>query len=115
MHLVVLDDDEPMANFMASVATERGWIAQSVTDEAAFQALVRAHSPGAIILDLQLGTSDGIEQLRFLHAQGYSGPIVLTSGFDDRVLASAQQIGDALGLSIAGVLAKPACAVQVRQ
>ena len=37
------------------------------------------------------------------------------SGFDARVLASAQQIGESLGLTIAAVLEKPARAAQVRE
>jgi EAL domain-containing protein (putative c-di-GMP-specific phosphodiesterase class I)/ActR/RegA family two-component response regulator len=113
MRLVVLDDDESIGTFMATVARSRGWQAEAVTREDEFQALVRAAPPAAIILDLQLQASDGIEQLRFLHGISYRGTIVLISGFDSRVLASAQQIGNTLGLSIAGVIAKPARAAQV--
>ncbi|HEY2616714.1 MAG TPA: EAL domain-containing response regulator [Acetobacteraceae bacterium] len=113
MQLVVLDDDEPIAQFMATVAGARGWDARAVTHEAEFQALIRAGQPDAIILDLQLGASDGIEQLRFLHGVGYHGAIVLMSGFDARVLASAEQIGNSLGLSIAAVIEKPARAARV--
>ena len=115
MHLVVLDDDESIGTFMATVARKRGWTAQTVTDEADFQALISAAPPDAIMLDLQLGASDGVEQLRFLHSVGYSGAIVLISGFDARVLASAQQIGKSLGLSIVAVLEKPARAAQVHE
>jgi len=46
--------------------------------------------------------------LRFLHTRNYRGNIVLMSGFDARVLASAQEIGDSLGLTIAAVIEKPA-------
>ena len=113
MRLVVLDDDEAIAQFMAAVASGRGWDARAVTREDEFQALIRASPPAAIILDLQLATSDGIEQLRFLHSVGYPGAIVLISGFDARVLAAAQQIGHSLGLSIVAVLEKPARAAQV--
>jgi EAL domain-containing protein (putative c-di-GMP-specific phosphodiesterase class I)/ActR/RegA family two-component response regulator len=113
MRLVVLDDDEAIAQFMAAVASGRGWDARAVMHEAEFQALIRAAPPSAIILDLQLATSDGIEQLRFLHSVGYRGAIVLISGFDARVLASAQQIGHSLGLSIVATLEKPARAAQV--
>ena len=112
MRLVVLDDDEAIAQFMATVASGRGWDARAVMREAEFQALIRAAPPSAIILDLQLATSDGIEQLRFLHSIGYRGAIVLISGFDARVLASAQQIGHSLGLSIVATLEKPARAAQ---
>jgi EAL domain-containing protein (putative c-di-GMP-specific phosphodiesterase class I)/ActR/RegA family two-component response regulator len=114
MNLLVLDDAEPIGSFMATVAQGRGWTAQAVTDETAFQALVRSEPPDAIMLDLQLGSSDGIEQLHFLHSAGFTGAIVLMSGFDARVLASAQRIGHSLGLTIAGTLEKPALAAQVR-
>jgi ActR/RegA family two-component response regulator len=113
MRLVVLDDDESIAQFMAAVASGRGWDARAVTREAEFQALIRASPPAAIILDLQLAASDGIEQLRFLHSVGYPGAIVLISGFDARVLAAAQQIGQSFGLSIVAVLEKPARTAQV--
>ena len=115
MYLVVLDDDESIGLFMAAVAKERGWTPRAVTREADFQALIAAAPPDAIMLDLQLGFSDGIEQLRFLHGAGYAGAVVLMSGYDARVLASAQQIGDSLGLQIAAVIEKPARAVNVRE
>jgi EAL domain-containing protein (putative c-di-GMP-specific phosphodiesterase class I)/ActR/RegA family two-component response regulator len=115
MHLVVLDDDEPIAQFMATVASSRGWTARAVIHEAEFQALIRADPPDAIILDLQLGASDGVEQLRFLHSIGYDRAIVLTSGFDARVLASAEQIGNSLGLSIVAVVEKPARAARISE
>src|SRR5271169_3754025 len=103
MRLVVLDDNESIGQFVATVANGRGWNARAVTHELEFQALIRADPPDGIVLDLQLGDSDGIEQLRFLHGVGYGGAIVLMSGFDARVLASAQQVGDSLGLSIVAV------------
>jgi EAL domain-containing protein (putative c-di-GMP-specific phosphodiesterase class I) len=107
MHLVVLDDHEALASYVAAVASEYGWTASIATHETAFQALIRAAPPDAIVLDLQLGASDGIEQLHFLHREQYAGAVVLMSGFDERVLTSAQQIGDSLGLNVVAVLQKP--------
>ncbi|HLY87685.1 MAG TPA: EAL domain-containing response regulator [Acetobacteraceae bacterium] len=108
MRLVVLDDDAATTEFMATVARRRGWSVSTATHPNAFRELIAAAPPDAIVLDLQLGASDGIEQLRFLHARNYRGNIVLMSGFDARVLASAQEIGDSLGLTIAAVIEKPA-------
>jgi EAL domain-containing protein (putative c-di-GMP-specific phosphodiesterase class I)/ActR/RegA family two-component response regulator len=113
MRLVVLDDDEAVATSMAGMAIVRGWDAQAVLHEAEFQALILAAPPDAILLDLQLGDSDGIEQLRFLQGIGFTGSVVLMSGFGARVLASARQIGESLGLSIAAAIEKPARAVRV--
>src|SRR5215472_9420083 len=108
MRLVVLDDDAATIEFVATVARRRGWHVDAVTQPAVFRTLIKTTPPDAILLDLQLGASDGIEQLRFLHTCNYRGSIVLMSGFDARVLASAQEIGDSLGLSIAAVIEKPA-------
>jgi EAL domain-containing protein (putative c-di-GMP-specific phosphodiesterase class I)/CheY-like chemotaxis protein len=115
MQLIVLDDDEAIADYLASVAVACGWGVHAVQQDDAFQRLVTTSPPDAIMLDLQLAGSDGIEQLQFLRANHYSGAIVLMSGFDARVLSSARQVGDSLGLNIAAVLEKPARAGRVRE
>ncbi len=113
MRVVVLDDSEPIAQSVAVMARARGWDARAVTHEAEFQDLIRAAPPEVIILDLQLGDSDGIEQLRFLRNVSYRGAIVLMSGFDARVLESARRVGDALGVAVVGAIEKPAGALKV--
>src|SRR5688572_4817107 len=50
---------------------------------------------------------DGIEALRYLARQGITSGILLASGMDQRVLASARQLGDSLGLKMLGTLQKP--------
>lgn len=114
MRLVILDDDESITDFIATVARECGWEAETATEELAFRALVRATPPDAILLDLQLGATDGIAQLHFLHSVNYGGAIMLMSGFDARVLASAQHIGESLGLRIAALIEKPARGAEIR-
>ena len=51
---------------------------------------------------------DGIEALRYIARQGITSGILLASGMDQRVLASARQLGDSLGLKMLGTLQKPA-------
>ena len=46
MQLIVLDDDESTALFMATVARKLGWTAQTVTDESNFQALDQRRTAG---------------------------------------------------------------------
>jgi EAL domain-containing protein (putative c-di-GMP-specific phosphodiesterase class I)/CheY-like chemotaxis protein len=113
MRLMVLDDDDGISSFVAAVARQRGWSTQVAAEAARFQAMFHAGRPDAIFLDLQLGSSDGVEQLRFLHRAAYAGQVVLMSGFDTRVLAAAQDVGDSLGLAIAAVIEKPARAARV--
>src|SRR5262249_18164974 len=101
--------------YLASVAVACGWRVHAVVREDTFQQLVTASPPDAIMLDLQLPDSDGVEQLQFLRANDYTGSIVLMSGFDARVLLSAQQVGEARGLKIVAALEKPAGAGRVRE
>ena len=51
---------------------------------------------------------DGIEALRYMARQDVTSGILLASGMDQRVLASARQLGDSLGLKMLGTLQKPA-------
>jgi len=107
MRLLVLDDERGIATLIATVARDRGWTVDTAVTVREFRAQFAAHCPDAITLDLQLGTGDGIEELRFLREAQYRGAIVLMSGFDARVLASARQRGETLGLSIVATATKP--------
>ena len=51
---------------------------------------------------------DGVGLLRFLASQDYRSPVLIVSGFDRCVLESAFRLGEALGLTMAGPLEKPA-------
>ena len=84
-----------------------GYEADSVTGVDAFRRKLLEFPPDVIVLDLQLGDTDGIEQLRFLADQKFAGALVLASGFDTRVLATASSLGQGLGLNIVARLTKP--------
>ena len=107
MNLLALDDDQEIGAIIVAVATKLGWSAASTCTAEDFRKRVGENRPDAIVLDLHLGASDGIEQLRFLKDLQWTGPILLISGFDNRILAAAQNIGKSLNLTIAGVLHKP--------
>jgi EAL domain-containing protein (putative c-di-GMP-specific phosphodiesterase class I)/CheY-like chemotaxis protein len=115
MHLVVLDDEAGIANLVARVAKKLGWSAEAATSPSSFHLKFSLRTPDLVILDLQLGAADGIEQLRFLGKQAYRGLIVLMSGVDWRVLVAAQQVGQSLGLSMMALLQKPVRGAQLRE
>ena len=114
MHLLILDDDEGTADFVATVALERGWSVDVSNAENKFHEFYITHPPDVIMLDLQIGPADGVEQLRFLRDEKYAGVVVMMSGTDPRVLISAQQLGESLGLLTVGPLEKPMRVVGVR-
>ncbi len=63
--------------------------------------------PTVVVLDLQMPGADGIELLRYLGERGSKAQVLVASGMDQRVLATAQQIGKAQGLTMLGALQKP--------
>ena len=63
--------------------------------------------PTVVVLDLQMPGADGIELLRYLGERGSKAQVLVASGMDQRVLATAQQIGEAQGLQMLGALQKP--------
>lgn len=105
--LLVLDDDELVGGFVRMATEGLGFRARSVTAVEAFRAALAQEPPDEIVLDLQLGASDGVEVLRLLAAEGCRARITLLSGFDSRVLASAHELGAELGLNIGRALSKP--------
>jgi len=106
--LLVLDDEARIGRLLVRIAKRSGWCAEHASTVLEFRARLAERRPDGIMLDLNLGDEDGVDQLRFLHEAGYDGPIVLMSGFDDRVLHAACEIGNSLGLHIGSTLSKPA-------
>lgn len=115
MYLLIFDDDSRVANFLTLIARLRGAEVAVALTEREFREICTTSPPDAILLDLALGVSDGVEQLRFLRSIDYRGVVTLMSGFDARVLGAAEQIGRSLGISLTTKpLQKPMRAADVR-
>jgi EAL domain-containing protein (putative c-di-GMP-specific phosphodiesterase class I)/FixJ family two-component response regulator len=107
MRVLVLDDDDAVGRTAVRMAALAGFEADAVTEAAAFVSRLHSDPPDIVLLDLQLGDTDGIEQLRVLAACKFAGAVVLMSGFDGRVLSSARTVAESLGLRVAGAVEKP--------
>lgn len=105
--LLVIDDQQELCEFIAEVAKRLGFAAQAVSEPAAFRRAYLEFDPTVIVLDLQMNGMDGIELLRFLGSQGARAQVLVASGMDQRVLATADQVGRSHGLSMLGALQKP--------
>ncbi len=105
--LLVLDDDAAIGRLVGRVARAAGFVPAITAEPSAFHREIAAAVPQVVALDLQLGTSDGVEQLRALAEHHYPGAIILMSGFDTRVLATARSLAVSLGLRVVAALSKP--------
>lgn len=105
--LLVIDDQPDLCEFISEAAIALGFESLGVTDPEAFRRAVQEFQPTVVVLDLQMPGADGIELLRYLGERGSKAQVLVASGMDQRVLATAQQLGRAQGLNMLGALQKP--------
>jgi EAL domain-containing protein (putative c-di-GMP-specific phosphodiesterase class I)/ActR/RegA family two-component response regulator len=105
--LLVVDDQPDILDFVGQVAESVGYSVRLANDARQFRDAVRAFQPTLMILDLQMPQTDGIELIRELGMLGTRATILISSGMDQRVLQSAEQLGLSHGLKMAGFLQKP--------
>ncbi len=115
MRMLVFDDDAAIGRLVVRIAGMAGIEATAVSDSGAFAQHLRTDPPQIVVLDLQLGDTDGVEQMRVLADRHYGGALVLMSGYDVRVLATARAVGQSLGLNIENVLEKPLRVAELEQ
>jgi EAL domain-containing protein (putative c-di-GMP-specific phosphodiesterase class I)/CheY-like chemotaxis protein len=105
--LLVVDDEPVQCLIVTKAMAAAGFNAESATslEEAARRIAVVAYD--VIVLDLSLGGREGISLLRQVAACPSDPVVVLMSRLDDRVRAASIRYAVALGLRVAGALAKP--------
>ena len=114
--LLLVDDEPVMTDFIRTVAEENSLFEIRVSNRADdFKSAFLEWSPDAVILDLAMPGTDGVELLRWLAETKCKARIAIISGFDRRVLEAAGRLGEASGLTICDKLSKPIRLAAMRQ
>jgi DNA-binding response OmpR family regulator len=113
--LLIVDDQRLFAELIANVAKMAGFATEVAVTADEFLEKVDTFKPTVMTIDLLMPEADGIELLRALAARNCVAQILVISGFDKRVLQTAQVLGRELGLKISGTIAKPIRAADLRK
>ncbi|WP_420547535.1 EAL domain-containing protein [Curvivirga sp.] len=104
--LVVVDDEEDLAEFVADVADGVGFDATFLSDPHDF-AEHYSIDIGVFVFDLFMPGIDGIELLRFLAESRSNASVIFMSGKDKSVLKAAQELAKSLEINVLGSIQKP--------
>lgn len=105
--LLIVDDEIDLCDLIAELADDAGLTVMTVSDGSAVEAAVTDFAPDAMLLDLMMPGTDGVELLTRLADKLKGVTMALMSGSDARVLNSARRLGSARGLNIIATLEKP--------
>jgi EAL domain-containing protein (putative c-di-GMP-specific phosphodiesterase class I) len=107
-HLLVVDDQRLDRAIATHAATRAGFLVTGVGSIGETRELLeKGDRFDFVIIDLSLGSQDGLEVLPLIARFNSTAVVVLASGFDGRILASSQRLASGLGLRVAGILRKP--------
>lgn len=108
LRVLLLDDDPFQLSLLEDMLEDLGdFDVASATHSQAALAMLQTRPPDLMVCDLSMPDMDGIEFLRHVAEDGYSGTVVLLSGMESAVLKAAERLAMAQGLTILGACAKP--------
>ena len=113
--LLIVDDEAAIRFQFRAIAEALGYEVAEAGDACQFTQVRAQFNPNLVLLDLTMPDGDGIELLRALAADSYQHGIILASGRDKRVLATAERLGRSLGLKMRPPLQKPILPRQLEQ
>jgi EAL domain-containing protein (putative c-di-GMP-specific phosphodiesterase class I) len=105
--ILIIDDDPSICQFIARVCSQSGYVPLVVENRDAFVREITSKKLFLVITDLQMPDFDGIEFMRLLAETRTDVPVVILSGFDPRVLHTAEAFGRSVGLNVIDALPKP--------
>ena len=116
LNIVVIDDDSFMINVVTRLLESMGHKkVQSASNGKAAVETLAAASFDLVISDLKMPDMDGIELMRYLAKMEPCPSIILMSGVDKKILASAERLAEAHQLSLLGTMSKPLKRVELER
>lgn len=112
--LLISDGSDETGSLISHIAEEVGYSVTRATNRKQFRNAYQRKVPTLVVLGLNTPDIDAIDYLRVLATQLCRAPVILTSGTDDRLLATTHHLGLSFGLNMGQVLQTPVTAETVR-
>ncbi|WP_051303592.1 EAL domain-containing protein [Psychromonas aquimarina] len=109
LKFIVVDDNDLVLHQVRAVLQKAGVTNIELVNsgQAAINRLNNNNGVDVFLLDLNMPGIDGIEVMRHLALNKYSGALVLISGEDIRILKTAESLASAHSLNLVATLSKP--------
>ncbi|CAB4816669.1 MAG: EAL domain-containing protein [Actinobacteria bacterium] len=104
--LLVIDDDVAVAELLGDIAFGHGFETDIASTPAEIDQLAGV-GHDLVLLDLTLGDTDGLQVMRLLRKRQPGVALILLTGADRTVLASAQRVAELSGFRVIGACSKP--------
>ena len=114
LRMLIIDDEPEICDFLRDIALGIGYDVVTANRAEDFKRAFKEAAADVILLDLTLPGTDGIELLKYMAEMGTRARILIVSGYDEGIRRMANAIGEAKGLDMAGVLAKPLRVAELR-
>jgi DNA-binding response OmpR family regulator len=104
--VLVVDDTEDILMLVKGVTQRMGFVTETLNDTVRFMTTFVRFKPDIIVLDIVMPNIDGIEIMQWLTDVGYTGRLIVMSGFADHQ-RMAEALGEASGRISTISVAKP--------
>ena len=104
--VLIIDDERAVCELIETVADSAGFTTSTANTRDEIESVLTGRFD-VVVLDLSLGDIDGIEIMGRLSSIRRGLPVILVSGADEVLLASARRIAEMQKLRVVATLAKP--------
>lgn len=105
--VLILDDEPDFLAFARAALANSGHVLETLNDPRRIPTVMETFMPSVLVLDIIMPGLDGIEIITWLANTGYSGRVVLISGFNPQYIDIAEKFASGRGLASLITLHKP--------
>lgn len=112
--LLVVDDEAEFGEFVEAAATRLDFEVEVANNGKDFKDAYQRFDPTVIMLDMVMPGIDGVELVYWLADEGFSGKLIVITGYSAGYASSAKSLGEARGLQSVEALGKPVRLAELR-